>query len=206
VKNSNPDPHIYLSDVFRGAVVDAIAFFDKIPATSLEHIERFVGAGVYGIYYCGNFPLYLPISKMNKQIPSKPIYVGKAVPAGWRQGRMISGSTAVLYSRLNQHARSIKQAKNLDLDDFRCKFMVLSGVESDLIVPIEAELIRRYAPLWNAVVDGFGNHDPGKGRYNQSVSEWDVLHPGRDWASRLHGPVPKLEQITKKVTEFLAKR
>jgi hypothetical protein len=36
-----------------------------------------------------------------------------------------------------------------------------------------AELVK------DAAVDGFGNHDPGKGRYKQARSDWDVIHPGR---------------------------
>jgi hypothetical protein len=81
--------------------------------------------------------------------------------------------------------------------------MILEGATSDLVVPVEAELIRRYAPLWNSVVDGFGNHDPGKGRYNQARSEWDVLHPGRPWAERLTGESPRLEDVIAKVRQHL---
>ena len=81
--------------------------------------------------------------------------------------------------------------------------MILGGVEADLVVPVEAELIRGYKPLWNSVVDGFGNHDPGAGRYNQARSEWDVLHPGRFWAKRLTGKSPRLKDVTTKVRQFL---
>jgi hypothetical protein len=81
--------------------------------------------------------------------------------------------------------------------------MILSSIESDLVVPVEAELIRRYKPLWNTVVDGFGNHDPGKGRYNQSPSEWDVLHPGRSWVERLTGTPPEQPAIIAKIQNFL---
>lgn len=169
---------------------------------ALPQKDRFDGAGVYAIYYRGQFPIYLPLSKKNENTFCQPIYVGKAVPSGWRQGRIISVSTAALYGRLNEHARNISQAENLALADFHCRFMVLSGEESDLIVPVEAELIRRHTPLWNTVVDGFGNHDPGKGRYNQAKSEWDVLHPGRGWAARLRGPAPNLEQINRKINTF----
>ena len=77
--------------------------------------------------------------------------------------------------------------------------MILEGLESDLVVPVEAELIHRYRPLWNCVVDGFGNHDPGKGRYNQARSEWDVLHPGRPWADRLTGKSPRMKDILAKI-------
>jgi hypothetical protein len=81
--------------------------------------------------------------------------------------------------------------------------MILSGVEGDLVVPVEAELIRRYRPLWNTVVDGFGNHDPGAGRYNQARSEWDVLHPGRLWAERLTGESPRREDVIAKIRRLL---
>ena len=53
------------------------------------------------------------------------------------------------------------------------------------------------------VVDGFGNHDPGSGRYNQAKSEWDVLHPGRPWIKKLTGIPPNLEQIEAKIEAHL---
>jgi len=77
--------------------------------------------------------------------------------------------------------------------------MILDGVETDLVAAVEAQLIRDYSPFWNTVVDGFGNHDPGKGRYNQARSEWDVLHPGRPWAERLTGDSPALQDIITKI-------
>lgn len=81
--------------------------------------------------------------------------------------------------------------------------MILEGIESDLVVPVEAELIRQYTPLWNTVIDGFGNHDPGSGRYNQARSEWDVLHPGRPWAKRLTGTSPVRKDVIEKVRQAL---
>jgi hypothetical protein len=77
--------------------------------------------------------------------------------------------------------------------------MILQGAEIDLVAAIEAELIRNYRPLWNTTVDGFGNHDPGSGRYNQAKSEWDALHPGRSWAEKLTGKPPKLKDIISKI-------
>jgi len=91
---------------------------------------------------------------------------------------------------------------NLQTEDFNCRFTILTHIETDLIGPVEAELIRRYQPLWNCVIDGFGNHDPGSGRYNQAPSEWDVLHPGRPWAERLTGVLPSLAIVTEKVGDF----
>lgn len=77
--------------------------------------------------------------------------------------------------------------------------------QSDLIVPTEAKLIRMHKPLWNTLIDGFGNHDPGSGRYNQAKSEWDVLHPGRPWAERLAGGLVSLDDIIAKVRHALSR-
>ena len=70
-------------------------------------------------------------------------------------------------------------------------------------MPVEAALIRRFKPLWNTVVDGFGNHDPGKGRYEQALSEWDALHPGRLWAKRLKGKSPSAERVLDRIKTYM---
>jgi len=191
--------HIFRSPKLESVVNEAIEFFIKTPLHSLPPPGQFLGPGVYGLYYVGSYELYARIAQLNQDACVQPIYVGKAVPPGWRMGRAALSETSDLYHRLREHARSIQQGDHLAVDDFRCRFMILSGIESDLIAPVEAELVRRYRPLWNTVVDGFGNHDPGAGRYNQAPSEWDVLHPGRTWASRLTGKPPSLENVIAKV-------
>ncbi len=158
-----------------------------------------MGCGVYALYYHGNFDLYAPMVTHNGKESLVPIYVGKAVAPGWRTARTNVSATADLTRRLREHARSIAQTDNLAVEHFTCRFMILEGIEGDLVVPVEAEMIRRHQPLWNSVIDGFGNHDPGSGRYNQAKSEWDVLHPGRIWAERLLGQSPNLDTITRKV-------
>jgi Eco29kI restriction endonuclease len=196
--------HIFRSPKFQSVVNEAIEFFTETPLHRLLPSGQFLGPGVYGLYYIGTYELYAKIAGLNQDTCIQPIYVGKAVPSGWRRARTRTSETFDLYQRLREHTRSIQQGANLDIDDFRCKFMILNGIESDLIVPVEAELIRRFMPLWNTVVDGFGNHDPGAGRYNQVRSEWDVLHPGRSWAVRLTGASPKLENVIAKVRLALA--
>ncbi|MFQ5610798.1 MAG: Eco29kI family restriction endonuclease [Anaerolineae bacterium] len=196
--------HVFHSRKFRSVVDEAIRFFTVTPAHKLPPPSQFIGAGVYGLYYLGDYELYAKIARLNKNTCIQPIYVGKAVPPGWRTARTVDTTTPDLYRRLREHTRSIQQAKNLEIGDFRCRFMILTGIESDLVVPVEAELIRRYKPLWNTVIDGFGNHDPGAGRYNQARSEWDVLHPGRPWAARLTGESPRLEDVIAKVQGSLA--
>lgn len=194
--------HIFRSPKFQSVVDEAIAFFDDTPVHALPPSPSFAGTGVYALYYVEahrGFEVYQEIAEFNQNAPRQPIYVGKAVPPGWRSGRVRETDAPALYRRLREHARSIQYATNLEVASFRCRFMILADIESDLVVPVEAELIRRYAPLWNTVIDGFGNHDPGRGRYNQAKSEWDVLHPGRPWAERLRGESPSLAQVIDKI-------
>lgn len=150
---------------------------------------RFVAAGVYAIYYTGLFKAYSPLFEQNRAAVKRgaaetPIYIGKAVPAGARKGGfgLNASPGLVLYNRLSEHAESIRQAKStLNLDHFHCRYIAVE----DIWIPLgESMLIEMFAPVWNKVLDGFGNHDPGKGRYNQQRSFWDVLHPGRSWAQR----------------------
>ena len=75
-----------------------------------------------------------------------------------------------------------------------CRFVIFEDEASDMIGTIEAALIKLNHPLWNVAIDGFGNHDPGRGRYEQAKSDWDVIHPGRSWAERCNG-IPKPESI-----------
>ncbi|HOG07552.1 MAG TPA: Eco29kI family restriction endonuclease [Syntrophales bacterium] len=150
--------------------------------------KPFIGAGIYALYYEGDFPLYADIAEQNRADQYRwPIYVGKAVPAGARKGGygLDADPGQALYRRLAEHAGSINDAKNLNLADFRCRFLVVD----DIWIPLaESLLVEMYSPLWNQKIDGFGNHDPGKGRYNQQRSPWDVIHPGRAWAYKLPCP------------------
>ncbi len=195
----NYERHVFRSQTFRSVVDDAIAFFIATPVHNLPPTERFLSGGVYALYYVGDFEPYKRLAMVNNKEAVQPIYVGKAVPPGWRTGRNKKSNSADLNNRLAQHARSIRQTSNLDVDHFLCRFMVLNEVEGDLVVPVEAELIRTYRPLWNVSVDGFGNHDPGAGRYNQAISEWDVLHPGRYWVHRMKGEPPPFEDVSNTV-------
>jgi len=199
----NAELHTFRSPKFRSVVEEAIKFFEDTPVHQLPPPSRFTGCGVYALYYLGEYELYARIARLNQNARVLPIYVGKAVPPGWRAARTTSTERKSLYGRLREHTRSIQQAKNLEIGDFRCRFVILQEVGTDLIVPIEATLIRKHRPLWNSVVDGFGNHDPGRGRYNQAQSEWDVLHPGRSWADRLRGKPPSLEEVVEKIRASL---
>jgi len=114
----------------------------------------FMGAGVYAIYYTGNFPCYEKFAERNRD------------------------------------------------GDFCCRFLVVD----DIWIPLaESLLIEMFMPLWNLRIDGFGNHDPGRGRHKQKRSPWDTLHPGRPWASRLAPPAVDEESLQESIGEYIAR-
>ena len=193
--------HVFHSDAFSEIIKDTIRFFNGTPVHLLPPPESFIGAGVYALYYIGESPYYKRLYELNRLSFVQPIYVGKAVPRGWRQARVHEVSNE-LYSRLTDHHNSINQVGNLKIEDFRCRFMILEDASVDLIGTVEAALIRQYTPIWNSCIDGFGNHDPGSGRYDQAKSDWDILHPGRKWANRLRGNHPSENEIITKAENY----
>ena len=170
------------------------ALLDK-PTKPLPPPERFPGAGVYILYYNGSFEPYSPVSGSET-----PIYTGRAIPSGSRRGpaalRQIEQTQATtLYKRLADHAQSIEAATNIELADFRCRYLVVKPI---WIRIAEALLIHRFHPVWNALVDGFGLHDPGSTRYGQRKSDWDTLHPGRSWEPKMATGKP-VEQVVEEI-------
>jgi hypothetical protein len=188
------------------------ALLDR-PLGPLPPPTRFNGAGLYAIYYVGDFPAYARITPPERAPGQMPIYVGRAQPKGARQGLMtglgVSTPEPVLFDRLREHANSIRAVErhtedgqpNLRLDDFRCRHLVVD----DIWVALgEAILIGHYRPLWNVVVDGFGNHAPGSGRGQQARSPWDEVHPGRGWAFKLPPPKRPRMRVLTQIREHLA--
>lgn len=164
--------------------------------------EPFVGAGVYLLYYTGDHPIYRRLVRANEEEMLYPIYVGKAVPAGARKGGLglnVDHGLA-LYNRLSEHSESVNAVENLNLGDFRCRFLVVD----DIWIPLaESLMIERFSPVWNRVLDGFGNHDPGRGRYSGKMPFWDCVHPGRAWAKRLQPCTYQKEELEQRVIDFL---
>lgn len=154
--------------------------FDEQSVLRLAELAQFRGAGVYAIYYGGPFELYKPISEENhKASGSRAIYIGEAGRQGKRKG---VGDTEDdpekwIYDRLENHRTSIEQAKNLELGDFSCRYLIME----DLFIPLcESILLQEHRPLWNMKVEGFGNKHVGESRKDtQQMTKWDLLHPGR---------------------------
>jgi len=182
------------------SVVDALLESAALP---LADVGNFPGAGVYAIYYCGSFPGYKPLSDLNQQGAEYPIYVGKAIPKGGRKGTSADASldSIALSKRLQEHRASIEAVHSLRIQDFSYRCLVVDDIWISLG---ETLIIQRFQPLWNQVVDGFGNHDPGAGRYEGMRPSWDELHPGRSWATKCKPPKLTKSQIIQTIDAYMA--
>lgn len=180
---------------------DIVRELEKRGPFSLPLRERFDGPGVYALYYNGPFELYAPLRSPESTLP---IYVGKAVLPGARTGgsEARDGTAVTLFTRLREHARSIGAVHNLALEDFRCRYLVAVPL---WIVMAEQFLLRRYRPLWNTSIDGFGNHPTGGRREAGERSWWDTVHPGRAWALRLEAR-KTLEEAEARIAEYFRLR
>jgi hypothetical protein len=202
--------HTFRSPHFQRELDKAIIFFEITPTYKLPSPNTttpgpnepppFTGPGAYALYYRGDCAIYAPLTRLNQFACSHPIYVGTAVPPGWRKGRAASATAKTLYNRLRQHAASIYAtgARALKVEDFWCRFMILNDPESKMITVVEAELISKYQPLWNSVLDGFGNHPVGGRRVTQKAAPWDVVHPGRP-ARATAGLTQQLDDLLERI-------
>ena len=173
------EDHIYSNPAFAEFLKDAVRAFNGSPVAPLPP-PSFAGSGVYALYCTASKGPYAKFGKEINRLEYKvPIYVGKAVPPGWRQSRQQGDDedkSSSLCSRLNEHARSIEQGKGLSLSDFACRFLPMPMEELTAATPVLAFMVSWYKPLWNTVVRGFDSF-----RYNQKehigrLSRWAVLH------------------------------
>jgi hypothetical protein len=181
------------------SVVEALLESAEMP---LKDVTSFAGAGIYAIYYRGDFPEYRPLSAINKSEGVIPIYVGKAIPKGGRKGHSIDASldSTALAKRLIEHKSSIEEVESLRIEDFSYRSLVVDDIWISLG---ETLVIQKFQPLWNQVIDGFGNHDPGSGRYGGMRPLWDELHLGRAWAARCQAPKMARDEIHKAIQNYM---
>ncbi len=182
------------------SVSEAMLSREIIP---LDKIDKFTGAGIYAIYYSGGFHAYRAIVRKSlRKGLQTPIYVGKADPPGARKGNfgLEVDPGPALHKRLKEHATSIRQTSTLEVSDFCCRYLVVDDIWISLG---ESLLIAQFSPIWNKIVDGFGNHATGSGRYQQVRSRWDTLHPGRKWAEKCKVRPETANQIMAEIRSHL---
>ena len=123
------------------------------------------------------------------------------MPKGARKGGLSYDASKgrALRDRLRQHANSISEVRNLKVDDFHFRALMVD----DIWIPLgENMMIEEFKPIWNLVIDGFGNKDPGRRRATQYRSQWDVLHPGREFSKKLAKGDSSPKAIVVKLTRY----
>lgn len=149
------------------------------PRHPLAEVERFYGAGVYALYYNGNFFAYEKISGKET-----PLYAGKADPkVSHAENPTEQGDS--LSRRINEHRKSIQLVSGeggISLEDFEVRYLVTA---SGFQVTAENFLINYFKPIWNKetkICFGIGKHGDDANTRKNKKSPWDTLHPGRKWA------------------------
>ena len=158
---------------------------EQQPAYPLADVPKFLGSGIYALYYCGHAEPYAQLGAYNTEVGcSVPIYVGRARDPGARRGvnPLEPVQKPLLWRRIQDHYRSISDVANLNAEDFKVRALIVMPIWVPLA---ETAVIRSYRPVWNVLISGFGIHAPGGGRQQQKMSHWDELHPGRSFAKRL---------------------
>lgn len=180
---------------------------DERPVVPLVDLEKFDGAGIYALYYTGDHPAYELLAETNRAEPGTwAMYIGKAEAENARKGDPEQAHKPVgakLFNRIGNHRRSIEAATNLDAKDFQVRALAVAPTWIPLA---EVVAIRLHHPVWNVVVDGLGNHDPGAGRASGMRPRWDTLHPGRAWATKLAARKETAAQIQQDVAQYLESR
>jgi hypothetical protein len=166
----------------------------------LSAIPDFYGAGIYAIYYRGDFAPYSPLSGTDH-----PIYVGKADPDNQAAKDAISQGTK-LSARLKEHAKSIRKATStLNIKDFECRFLI---VQTGFQKSAEDYLINFFKPIWNSetkICFGLGKHGDSSETRGNKRSPWDTLHPGREWAGASTENQKAPELILQQIASHLIK-
>lgn len=160
------------------------------PRQRLEDLKGFYGAGVYAIYYVGDFAPYAPVTGTET-----PIYVGKADPEGNPKSPVDQGTK--LFDRLKEHRKSIRKVNHIESSDFECRYL---AVQSGYQAAAERHLIGLFKPLWNnetRVLFGIGKHGDSAETRTNNKSPWDTLHPGREWATNNPEAVSREEIIAR---------
>lgn len=165
----------------------------------LANIDSFYGAGVYAIYYKGNFSAYTALSGKDH-----PIYVGKADPDDPTAKDAIGQGTK-LFTRLADHAKSIgKATSTLDIKDFSCRFLI---VQSGFQKSAEDYLIHFFKPIWNSetkICFGLGKHGDSSETRGNKRSPWDTMHPGRAWADSISEDQKSSQEIEAQIAQHLS--
>ena len=163
----------------------------------LANIRKFYGAGIYAIYYVGDFAPYAKLSGVDH-----PLYVGKADPGDPAAKDAVSQGIR-LWGRLHEHAKSIGKTSTLNIDDFQCRHLI---VQTGYQKSAEDYLIDFFKPIWNKetkICFGIGKHGDSVDTRANNRSPWDTLHPGREWADATENNQKSQSRIVGQIQDHL---
>ena len=187
-------PSLWDPLTYDNLMAGTVAYFETQEQRPLGDVSAAEGPGIYALYYKGTMVEYQPIADGRR-----PIYVGKAVPKGSRTGGAeLDVKHPALRNRLKEHLRSVEQVANLSFQDFSYRALAIEPV---WIVFAEQALIKKYKPIWNSCLEGFGKHHQGGRRSKTERSWWDTVHSGRRGTAE-ETQAKTLEEAKQRIQDF----
>lgn len=163
------EDHIYHNEAFAELCKDAVRAFNGTPICELPP-PRFSGSGVYAIYCTAKTGLYERYgNKVNRMGYNVPIYVGKAVPQGWRQSRTAGIDKLPMDEQIKFWLDLIKSSIGIRKADFQMRAHCWNVADGGLTHGIHQLMQNTYRPLWNKVFRGCTTT-------KSVVSRWARLH------------------------------
>ena len=148
------EDRFYHNEAFAELCKDAVRAFNGTPVCELPP-PCFAGSGVYAIYCTAKTGLYERYgNKVNRMGYNVPIYVGKAVPQGWRQSRTAGIDRLSLDEQMVFWLGLIKSSIGLEAADFQLRSHCCNVAEIGLAHSIHQLMQDTYRPLWNNVFKG----------------------------------------------------
>lgn len=148
------EDHVYHNEAFAELCKDAVRAFNGTPVCELPP-PRFAGSGVYAIYCTAKTGLYERYGKkVNRMGYNVPIYVGKAVPQGWRQSRTAGVDSLSFDEQMKFWIGLIKSSIGLEAADFQLRSHCCNVAEIDLAHGVHWLMQNTYQPLWNKIFGG----------------------------------------------------
>ena len=191
----NPLDKQHLGESVRDALL-------RQPVLPIANLEPFHGAGIFAIYYTGDFDGYdlVSIRNINGKFGT-PLYVGGAFSKSEIEEELIENEPGMaIYNQLLRHVKSLEEASNLAVSDFYYRYLIVDDIWIQLGI---SALIAWHDPLWNKLIDGFDNGGLNSICTPVLCPRWDLLHPGRSHATGWLLREESAVQIKREIYDYL---
>ena len=163
------EDHVYHNEAFAELCKDAVRAFNGTPVCGMPP-PRFTGSGVYAIYCTAKRGIYERYgNKVNRMGYNVPIYVGKAVPKGWREENPEAFCSLPIKNQILFWQGEIEKTIGVSANDFHCRISQIDEQSLTLIDGMYDTLIDAFHPVWNAVFCSCINK-------NDVALRWKMIH------------------------------